>query len=266
MMKAFLQLLSFRKYFMTFQKQNYMKKIVILIAFFAFSLNNMQAQNDLRIGFQASPTISWLNAIDNNRVNDNGKNLGLKLGLIAEYAFQENYSLFGGIGFAFNQGGKLQFEDAGRHWPDSDLPIISPNNPDFTDVFPAGTTLQYKIQTIEIPFGLKLKTKEFGYFQYYVEIPTFTLGFRSQARGKIEGDGIPPEIENDDYVIKREVNPFTFSWGVGLGAEYNLSSSTAILAGISYQRVFTDVLKDRESFDNAKVNMNNLTFRIAVMF
>ncbi len=266
MMKAFLHLLSFRKYFMTFQKQNYMKKIVILIAFFAFFLGNTQAQDGLRIGFQASPTLSWLDVIDNNRVNDNGKNLGLKLGLLAEYSFKENYSFFGGIGFAFNQGGKLQFDDAGRHWPDSEIPILIPSLPERLDTFPAGTTLQYKIQAIEIPFGLKLKTKEFGYLQYYVEIPTFTLGFRSQARGKIEGDDIDPAVENDDYVIKREVNPFTFSWGVGIGAEYNLSSSTAIVAGLSYQRVFTDLLKDRQSFDNAKANMNNLTLRIAVMF
>jgi hypothetical protein len=251
---------------MTFQKQNYMKKIVILMAFFAFFLGNTYAQDGLRIGFQASPTLSWLDVIDNNQVNNNGSNLGLKLGLMGEYYFKENYAFFAGIGFAFNQGGKLQFEDEGRHWPDSDLPIISPNDPEFTDVFPMGTTLQYKIQAVEIPFGLKLKTKEFGYLQYYVEIPTFTLGFRSQARGKIEGDNIPDIIENDDYIIKREVNPFTFSWGVGLGAEYNLSSSTAIVAGLSFQRVFTDILKDRQSFDNAKANMNNLTLRIAVMF
>lgn len=251
---------------MTFQKQNYMKKIVILIGFFAFFFGNASAQDGLRIGFQASPTLSWLDVIDNNQVNDNGKNVGLKLGLLAEYYFKENYAVFGGIGFSFNQGGKLQFEQEGRHWPDSDLPIISPNHPEFTDVFPSGTTLQYKIQSIEIPFGLKLKTKEFGYLQYYVEIPTFTLGFRSQARGTIEGDNIPDAVENDDYVIKREVNPLTFSWGVGLGAEYNVSSSTAIIAGIGYQRVFTDLLKDRESFDNAKANMNNLTLRIAVMF
>lgn len=253
------------KYFMTFQKQNYMKKIVILIAFFAFFLGETNAQGDLRIGFQASPGLSWIQVVDENTVNSNGNNLGLKLGLLGEYYFQENYALFAGIGFSFNQGGKLKFEEEGRYWPTAELPILVPSRPEKLDTFPAGTTLHFRTQFVEIPFGLKLKTKEFGYLQYYVEIPTFTIGFRSQAKGTIEGDGISEDIENDEFIIKKELNPVTMSWGIGIGAEYNVSSSTSIVAGLSYQRIFTDLLKDNNS-NGAKANMNNITLRLAVFF
>lgn len=242
-----------------------MKKIVVFIVFLTFFFGEMNAQGDIRIGFQASPGISWLQAVDENKINDNGKNVGLKLGLLGEYYFRENYILFAGLGFSFNQGGTLEFDEEGRYWPNSELPILIPSQPERLDTFPAFTDLQYKIQYVEIPFGLKLKTKEFGYLQYYVEIPTFTIGFRSQAKGVIEGDGIDEDVENDDYVIKKEINPITMSWGLGAGVEYNISSSTAIVAGISYQRVFTDVLKDNNA-NEAKTNMNNLTLRLAVMF
>lgn len=242
-----------------------MKKIVILIGFFALFLGATNAQNNIRIGFQASPSVSWMQVVDENKINNNGTNLGLKLGILSEYYFQENYAVFAGLGFSFNQGGTLQFDEPGRYWPTADLPVLQPSQPEKLDTFPAFTSLSYKVQYIEIPFGLKLKTKEFGYLQYYVEIPTFTLGFRSQAKGIIEGDGIDENVENDDYLIKKEVNPITMSWGLGVGAEYNISSSTSIVGGLNYQRVFTDVLKDNNS-NGAKANMNNITLRIAVMF
>ena len=242
-----------------------MKKIVVLLVFLTFFLGETFAQGDLRIGFQASPGISWITVIDENKINNNGSNFGLKLGLLGEYYFRENYAFWGGLGFSFNQGGTLLYEEEGRYWPNSDLPLLMPSQPERMDTFPGGTNLRYKIQYVEIPFGLKLKTKEFGYLQYYVEIPTFTLSFRSQARGKIEGDGIDEDVENDDYIIKKEVNPITMSWGFGAGVEYNISSSTAIIAGVSFQRVFTDLLKDTRA-NEAKENLNNLTLRIAVMF
>jgi len=252
-----------------------MKKIVVLIVFLGCFLNQTHAQGDIRFGFQASPGVSWINVVEENTINNNGSNFGLKLGLLGEYYFRENYAVWGGIGFAFGQGGQLMFEERGRYWPNSDIPELNPGNPMEMqmDTFPSGTNLTYKIQYIEIPFGLKLKTKEFGYLQYFAEIPTFSIGIRSQARGEIEanntpnGDGelVAEEIENDDYVIKEEVSPFTLSIGAGLGAEYNISSSTAVIVGLYYRRTFTDVLRDNSSF-NARANMNNITLRLAVMF
>ena len=52
---------------------------------------------------------------------------------------------------------------------------------------PDGVNLKYHIQYLEIPFGLKLRTKEFGYLRYFAEIPIFSLGFKLQARGEYKG-------------------------------------------------------------------------------
>jgi hypothetical protein len=77
-----------------------MKKIA-LILFFGVSLNFVYAQfNDVRFGLQVSPTFSWMGA-NTNRINSSGTNLGLKLGMLGEFYFRENYAFSTGIGFGF---------------------------------------------------------------------------------------------------------------------------------------------------------------------
>ena len=80
-----------------------MKKIVIVLCFLGLFLSKSFAQNEIRFGFQFSPTLSWMKT-DSKRVSNNGGLiLGAKLGAVGEYYFQENYSIASGIGFGFNQ-------------------------------------------------------------------------------------------------------------------------------------------------------------------
>ena len=61
-----------------------MKKIVAIAAFFALLTGTALAQStDLRLGFQVSPTFSWMTTDDAN-IGNNGTNLGLKLGARGE--------------------------------------------------------------------------------------------------------------------------------------------------------------------------------------
>lgn len=212
------------------------------------------AQNDIRFGFQVSPNFSWMQT-DDNTINQNGTNLGLKLGLLGEFYFQENYAFVGGIGFAFNHGGTLLSDEANKNlWPNSEIPPeIDPSQ--------AGVSWKYNLQYVEIPVGLKLRTKEFGYLRYFAELPVFTIGIKSQARGTISVQG----VEEEKIDIKKEVTSVSLSWGVGGGAEYSLSGSTSLMAGLFYQRVFSDMTKDVTG-DNSKGVSNNITLRLGVMF
>ena len=232
-----------------------MKKIVAIATFFALLTGAALAQeSDLRLGFQVSPTFSWMTT-DDDEIGNNGTNLGLKLGARGEVFFREKYAFIIGLGFSFNSGGQLrhaQFTDA---WQRSDVPngVITP--------FPAGTDLRYKIQYVEIPFGLKFRTAEIGYLRYYAELPVITLGFKSQARGQVEY----ANINEDKIDIKKEVTPLSLSWGVGGGIEYSVSESTAIVAGINYQRGFTDVTKNYDNVD-AKATISAIVLHLGVMF
>ena len=163
-----------------------MKKIALLFTFLLFMSAKIYSQTNFRFGFQVSPNFSWLST-DDKFINGNGTNLGLKLGMMGEKYFtnSENYALSFGIGFAFNQGGTLNYDsdgqfEGGNYWPESDL-----SDPLFRTL-PEGINLKYSIQYIEIPFGLKMRTQEFGYFRYFIE-PGFNLGLKTQARGAISG-------------------------------------------------------------------------------
>lgn len=241
-----------------------MKKAVALAAFLVTSVLAVQAQNDLRFGFQASPTFSWMVA-NTSRINPSGSNLGLKLGMLGEYYFRENYALTMGLGFAFNHGGTLLHEYSGQYWTRSDL---SPTQ----DTLPSNVKLKYGIQYLEIPVGLKMRTREFGYLRYYVE-PAITLGFKTQARGQIEGIGVSTEDEKID--IRKEVNGINLSWGIGGGIEYSLSDNTSLIGGVAFQTGFTDATDDGGTvFDpdrgnreeSSKATVNVLIIRIGVMF
>jgi len=241
-----------------------MKKLVAIAAFLV-AVFTVQAQNDLRFGFQASPSFSWMVA-NTTRINPSGSNLGLKLGMLGEYFFRENYALTIGLGFAFNHGGTQLHEYGGQYWTRSDL---SPSQ----DTLPNNVKLKYGIQYLEVPVGLKLRTREFGYLRYYVE-PAITLGFKTQARGQIEGVGVTTE-EDEKIDIRREVNGLNLSWGIGGGIEYSLSDNTSLVGGLAFQTGFTDATKDNGTvFDPdrgnrkeaSKATVNVLVIKIGVMF
>lgn len=233
-----------------------MKKIVVIVAFFIGSSFFLNAQDgELRLGFQISPMFSTMSASD-NQILSKGTNLGLKLGMMGEYYFRENYAFIGGLGFSFNSGGSLRYEQFSSTWQGSELPA------NVTTPFPGGSELKYSIQYVEIPFGLKFKTKEFGYLRYYAEIPVFTLGFRSQARGSIAY----PNVNEDQIDIKEEVRALAFSWGAGGGIEYAVSDGTSIVGGISFQSQFTDSSKNYKPEVDTKTQITNIIVRLGVMF
>lgn len=245
-----------------------MKKIVMLSTFLCSFAWIASAQQDFRFGFQLSPSFSWLSVSDDNKINGNGTNLGLRLGVIGEYYFRSNYAFIGGLGFAFNQGGTLKHDIGGNFWPNSDLNEPAINSDDFSLI--DGVNLKYGLQYVEIPFGMKFRTQEFGYVRYYAEIPVITLGILTQARGAVSGNTIDTEKED----IKDDVNFFNASWGVGGGVEFSISERTALIGGLFFQNGFADVTGDdgkkyqngQTTPERSKAANKNITIRLGVMF
>ncbi len=226
-----------------------MKKIAhILGIFMIFSLSNLHAQslNNFRFGFQLSPTFSKIGTSD-AKINSNGSSLGvlgIKIGMKGEYNItpEGNYAITSGLGLAFSQGGKLLHDVGGNFWAGAELSESKFNSGE--KPLPDGVNLKYNLQYFEIPLGLKMRTGDFGYLRYFAEIPVFTLGILTQARGAIEGTGVATEKEN----IRGAVNLFNLSWGFGGGIEYSVSEKTALVAGIYYQQGFLDVTKDSGAY------------------
>lgn len=236
-----------------------MKKIFLLPLVIAFCIQFLQAQ-DFRFGFNMAPSLSWITT-DDSKINADGSNLGFKILVQGENFFEENYALVAGIGFAFNQGGSLKYDVGGPLWSKSELEDPA------RDTFANGVTLQYKLEYIEIPLSLKLRTNEFGQIRYFAEAPMFVLGLNTKSRGDVSNNnGFNPEDQN----IKENVNFMSISWGIGAGAEYNINDNTTLTAGLYFQKGFIDVTDDEaRNFDgeeDSKATIGSLSLRIGVLF
>lgn len=249
-----------------------MRKIIAFFIFISLFYQASFAQTDFRFGLQASPSFSWMTSND-NQINGNGSNLGMKLGVLGERYFAENYAFVFGVGFSFNTGGTLRHDQGGVLWADSDL------SSELLRVLPNDINLKYGLQYIEIPIGLKMKTQEFGYSRFFAEIPVFTFGINTKARGDITG--VSADFTTSDEDIRKDVSFATVSWGLGGGIEYSIGENTTLIGGIFYQATFTDVtdnsgllylydddmdIIEELGNEDSKGTIGSLTIRLGVMF
>ncbi len=250
-----------------------MSKQITLSTCLAFlALHSLQAQDfsKFKFGLHLSPSLSWINT-DDNTVDGSSSALGIKLATQAEFFFAPNYAIETGIGFHFNTGGTLQSAGGGQFFTRAIPEGQAYNDPN--DLTTGNVELDYSIQFVEIPLALKLRTREFGYITYYGTAPIFTFGFRGNSKGSISGGG---QTAREDFDIKKEVTPVALSWGFGGGAEYSVSESTRVFAGLQFQRLFTDVTKDGPyvyetrrtagTSGDPKATINSLTLKLGVLF
>lgn len=226
-------------------------------------------QGDLRFGFQLSPTFSSMTT-DNNQINGDGTNLGLKLGLISEFYFRDNYSFSTGLNFHLNAGGTLFYEDSYDRvsiWGEAVSEVLD------TARFAGGTSFKYNLQFVEIPLGLTLRTREFGYLRYFIR-PAFNIGIVTQARGNVKNTNqLDPE---ESFNIASAVNGVNLSWGIGAGVEYSISPNTALVGGIGFQSGFADLTTDNNTTltragrspreDDSRGKLNSIVITLGFMF
>lgn len=227
-----------------------------------------QDDRSMRIGFQASPLLSWISNNDNRIVKTEG-NIGLKLGTTADIYFKDNYSFTLGINLAFHEGGEFRYELPGSYLPKSDL--TRPDLQTGTRPMDAGTKIKYNLQYVEFPLGLKIRSKEIGYIRYFVEAPVFTFSFLTRGRGDIETPSLKLEREN----IYKDLQVFNIFWGLGAGLEYSISENNSLIGGLYFQNGLIDFTRDQGHIEveplttepeDSRATVNNIILRLGILF
>ncbi len=185
-----------------------LKNAFLLLLFCSFSINGFSQEfKKYRFGLHASPSINWIST--DTKGADASTKIRFGYGLIAEVGLTENYAFSTGINIV-NKGAELSIND---------------------------TAGNYVGKYVEIPFTLKMKTNEIGYFTYYAR---FGLGLAYKTGESVEFD---PEFATDpvdgDYI-----NDFSISLMISAGAEYSLGSSASLVFGITFNNNLTDTLDD----------------------
>lgn len=212
-----------------------MKKATILFTLCAICLGSF-AQKKFQLGLQIAPNFSWVKANTDN-VENEGLKFGFNYGIMGDFNFADNYAFSTGISLV-NTGGEITRPDIQK----------VPNSGVTVDGYGA-TTADVRLKYIEIPLTLKLKTNEIGYMKYFGQFG-FGLGVNYDASAdesfKYEfGDSESgATISNEDVDYKDEVNLLRASLIVGLGAEYNLSGSTSLVFGVTFNNGFTNTFSE----------------------
>jgi hypothetical protein len=218
-----------------------MKKITILSVLLVslFMMSSAQNEKFFRFGLHGSPGIVWIKP-DTKDFESKGIRLGFGYGLITEFSLADNYSFTTGIESFYN-GGKLE-----RKYTIDSI-----------------TTTTYKLQYLEIPVALKMKTNEINYITYFAKFGG-SIGARLNSKADITIKQGSRETTDSDQDINKNINLFRVAFQLGVGIEYSLGGSTAILVGLNFNNGLTDILKNKDKV--MKANNNYISLNLGVLF
>lgn len=218
-----------------------MKKKLVLFACIALMLNDINGQDDrtVRFAFAIQPAVSWIKPEGSTLTNESNR-IGFSYGVLSDIriAGSDNYSFSTGI-LINSQGGTLN--NPKYHDEQTRVVIDEDGNTALNPSF-AIATEKYKLQYIDVPLTLKLRTNEIGYMTYYGQFG-MDLSFNIKARKDTEyhfPNDIDREIKDED--ILDETAFFRTALQIGLGAEYNISGNTTIVGGIVWNNGLNSVI------------------------
>ena len=211
-----------------------MNKFLILLTFVLVA-HISSAQTDFRFGLTASPLLSW-NKVDASNYTKDGSNLGFQYGVMADVDFADRYALGTGL-MITHDGGTYNINDT------------------------VNFTIEQKLQYIEVPLTLKLKTNQVGYLSYYGQFG-FTPGVPIRKRADVTRSG-GSNPGTDENVELEDIVNYNLALTVGAGAEYAIDDRTSIVAGLLFNNGFTNVVDDE---DGEKITLSYIAFRLGVFF
>lgn len=210
-----------------------MKKVFLTLFIALLTGYSVSAQDrGTKFGFQVSPGVSWFNP-DMDGIESNKPRISFGFGAMADIPLMENIALSTGLGGNFN-GGTMRYNDS-LAIPVSDT---GKANPSFVS---EGT---YKLRYVKVPLTFKGITNEIGHMRYFLEFGG-SLGFNYYARMDLDGKKSANDME--DHPIKRKVRTFRATMLIRAGGEYNMTGSTNLVFGLTFDNGITRTFNPNEA-------------------
>jgi len=215
-----------------------MKKYLFIVILFCFS-QALYSQNEFTFTVFGEPQISWMTP-DSKDVESDGSLLSFNAGFNFDNFFAEKYAYSTGLSINSIRG-KLLYKET-KNIDASDTTYRLSNE-----------VVNYSLQYINIPLGLKFKTIEIGYSKFFAH-----LGLDAAINIKSSAD--LPDVE--DVNVSKDINWYNLGYYIGGGLEYSLGGSTALVGGITYKNGFMDITKSNDN----KVTSGTVSFRMGILF
>lgn len=237
--------------------KSYIAVVLLLICFQIVSAQNFS------IGIKFSPQITW-SGTDNKNTSSNGNRINLSYGLMADYYFTENYAI----------GTEICLNSYGTN--------LNLKTDKFDEIQYVGNKVQknievlnydYRINYLQVPFLLKMRTNEIGHTRYFAEFG-FGAGIRTQAKadiksGAFELNNVNVNDPDDEDIYKitptaydDDVALFRGAIIMGAGIQYNFFGSSQLQAGIRYDNGLTSFTSD----DRWTTTLNYISLNFGILF
>ena len=226
-----------------------MKKIVFAVIALFLILGSAKAQDDklIRFGIHGNTGLTWMKA-DQDSLDDQGMRLGFGYGFIGELNIASNFSLVTGFDVSYI-GGNIEKSPVEYVYPPDSVLALSTQ------------TSTYKLQYLDVPFTLKMKTNEINYITYFFRIGgSFGVNLKAKADIQYKEQGGSKALTNENVDIKDESSFMRANFVVGGGIEYSLGGSTSALLELSFTNGLTNLI------DKTNVIGNYFAVKVGVMF
>jgi hypothetical protein len=231
-----------------FQKLKSMKKIAFILTVCVVTITTSVSAQGFRLGLTGSPSLSWFKS-ETEDYKSEGVRMGISYGLLAEFLMADQYSFATGINIVYF-GGKLSY-------PQTNMDM-------FTHI-----ERTYKLQNIEVPLTLKMKTREIGYNVYFARFGFGgSVNLRAKANDEYFNKGNTSSLNQNDVDIKSDIPLFRASMIVGIGLEHSLGGSTSLVGGLTFNNGFTNILKGKDyaNIRNQQARANYFEVSLGILF
>ncbi len=221
-------------------KKTIIPVLLLFITFQTYAQDNRIGNYGFKLGLTANPTFGF-GKIDEGK--GNGVALGFSYGLIGDFNFSENYSFSTGL-MITTINSKVT-----KLFNQSSLSSMFPQPaPSYIDL-----DYKYKMQYIEIPLTLKLKTANIQGVRWFGQFG-LSNGIRLSAKGDFEMAGGTSQ-SNVNWSDRTSV--YRAAMIIGGGGEFELSGNTNLLLGLTLNNGFTNLSSDSsEKIKNHYVGIN----------
>jgi len=188
----------------------------------------------VRLGLSFSPVISWFNASgDAGAVESDGTRFNIAFGLNTDFRIAKNNNYFFSTGiFLLNTGGTINH----KYFAETSDGFV------LTD-----RTADFKINYVNIPLTVLLRTNEIGYMRYFGRV-----GFDASVNTSSTVDysdvnlDFPdsPELTVEDDDASDFTSLFRFGLRIEGGFEYSLGGTTNVYFSAAYNNGLINVFSD----------------------
>ncbi|KLT65115.1 porin family protein [Pedobacter sp. BMA] len=206
-----------------------MKKLatILILSFITigtWAQNSPLTSYGFRLGLTATPTVGWIKP---EQGKTNGLSLGFSYGLMGDFNFAPNYSFSTALTITTINGKSTEAN-------------VSPYQGLSSSSNPKAYDLKYKLQYVDLPLTIKLKTVKANDTRWYGQ-----FGLSNSINIGAKQDAVSNGVKvADDTKISDQTSFYRAGLIIGGGGEFDISGNASIMAGLTFNNGFTNIVSD----------------------